>query len=164
MSKNSTYLRVAKRNKKSNDRQGKVTNKIWETTFFGGYFRRRGANPLTLTLTVQNSATPPLREKGWKRKFIFIYIYKYKNILLTFLYFSVASQEERRGVRKIGLSVSVSAKRHIKSEVVRNYDFGRRKLNLCAPKAMDFRRVNLLNAFLLKIASLRTPKFGGFKK
>ena len=106
----------------------------------------------------------PLREKGWKRKFIFIYIYKYKNILLTFLYFSIPFTEERRGVRKIGLSVSVSAKRHIKSEVVRNYDFGRRKLNLCAPKAMDFRRVNLLNAFLLKIASLRTPKFGGFKK
>ena len=95
---------------------------------------------------------------------VYIYIYKYKNILLIFLYFSAPSQEERRGVRKIGLSVSVSAKRHIKSEVVRNYDFGRRKLNLCAPKAMDFRRVNLLNAFLLKIASLRTPKFGGFKK
>ena len=29
---------------------------------------------------------------------------------------------------------------------------------------MDFRKVNLLNAFLLKIASLRIPKFGGFKK
>ena len=104
----------------------------------------------------------PLREKG-EREILYLY-YKYKNILITFLYFSTLSQEERRGVRKIGLSVSVSAKRHIKSEVVRNYDFGRRKLNLCAPKAMDFRRVNLLNAFLLKIASLRTPKFGGFKK
>ena len=107
----------------------------------------------------------PFEGKRVKEKvYIYIYIYKYKNILLTFPYFSVTSQEERRGVRKIGLSVSVSAKRHIKSEVVRNYDFGRRKLNLCAPKAMDFRRVNLLNAFLLKIASLRTPKFGGFKK
>ena len=105
----------------------------------------------------------PFEGKRVKEK-VYIYIYKYKNILLTFLYFSVTSQEERRGVRKIGLSVSVSARRHIKSEVVRNYDFGRRKLNLCAPKAMDFRRVNLLNAFLLKIASLRTPKFGGFKK
>ena len=114
-------------------------------------------------MTVQNSATPLRVEKG-ERESLYLYIYKYKNILLTFLYFSVTSQEERRGVRKIGLSVSVSAKRHIKSEVVRNYDFGRRKLNLCAPKAMDFRRVNLLNAFLLKIASLRTPKFGGFKK
>ena len=108
---------------------------------------------------------PTIEGKRVKEKvYIYIYIYKYKNILLTFLCFSVTSQEERRGVRKIGLSVSVSAKRHIKSEVVRNYDFGRRKLNLCAPKAMDFRRVNLLNAFLLKIASLRTPKFGGFKK
>ena len=29
---------------------------------------------------------------------------------------------------------------------------------------MDFRRVNLLNAFLLKIASLRIPKFGQSKK
>ena len=29
---------------------------------------------------------------------------------------------------------------------------------------MDFRRVNLLNAFLLKIASLRIPKFGHSKK
>ena len=71
---------------------------------------------------------------------------------------------KKGGVRKIGLSVSVSAKRHIKSEVVRNYDFGRRKLNLCAPKTMDFRRVNLLKAFLLKIASLRIPKFGRSKK
>ena len=95
---------------------------------------------------------------------VYIYIYKYKNILLTFLYFSTPSQEERRGVRKIGLSVSVSAGVSHKSEVVRNYDFGRRKLNLCAPETMDFRRVNLLNAFLLKIASLRIPKFGGFKK
>ena len=85
-------------------------------------------------------------------------------MLLTFLHFSTPSQEKERGVRKIGLSVSVSAGCHIKSEVVRNYDFGRRKLNLCAPKAMDFRRVNLLNAFLLKIASLRIPKFGHSKK
>ena len=106
---------------------------------------------------------PTIEGKRVKEK-VYIYIYKYKNILLTFLYFSSPSQEKRRGVRKIGLSVSVSAGRHIKSEVVRNYDFGRRKLNLCAPKAMDFRRVNLLNAFLLKIASLRIPKFGGFKK
>ena len=43
MSKNSTYLRVAKRNKKSNNRQGKVTNKIRETISFGGFFSGRGA-------------------------------------------------------------------------------------------------------------------------
>ena len=69
----------------------------------------------------------------------------------------------RGGAENRTVSVSVSEASH-KSEVVRNYDFGRRKLNLCAPKAMDFRRVNLLNAFLLKIASLRTPKFGQSKK
>ena len=44
-----------------------------------------------------------------------LYLYKYKNILLTFLYFSTPSQGEEEGVRKIGLSVSVSAKRHIKA-------------------------------------------------
>lgn len=70
---------------------------------------------------------------------------------------------KKRGAENRTVSVSVSEASH-KSEVVRNYDFGRRKLNLRASKTMDFRRVNLLNAFLLKIASLRTPKFGGFKK
>ena len=70
---------------------------------------------------------------------------------------------KKRGAENRTVSVSVSKASH-KSAVVRNYDFGRRKLNLCAPKTMDFRRVNLLNAFLLKIASLRIPKFGGFKK
>ena len=55
---------------------------------------------------------PTIEGKRVKEK-VYIYIYKYKNILLTFLYFSVTSQEERRGVRKIGLSVSVSAGRKI---------------------------------------------------
>ena len=106
---------------------------------------------------------PTIEGKRVKEK-VYIYIYKYKNILLTFLYFSAPSQEERReGAENRTVSVSVSRVSH-KSEVVRNYDFGRRKLNLCAPKAMDFRRVNLLNAFLLKIASLRIPKFGHSKK
>ena len=72
MSKNSTYLRVAKRNKKSNDR-AKLQIKS-EKPLLLEDFSGRGANPLTLTLTVQNSATLLLREKGGKRKLIFIYI------------------------------------------------------------------------------------------
>ena len=129
------------------------------------FFSGRGANPLTLTLTVQNSATPPLREKG-ERESLYLYIYKYKNILLTFLYFSTPSQGEEEGCGKSDCKCQrqqgmIKSKDEDRGE---NYDFGRRKLNLCAPKAMDFRRVNLLNAFLLKIASLRIPKFGGFKK
>ena len=161
MSKNSTYLRVAKRNKKSND-MAKLQIKSEKPLFLEDFFRV--VEQIRWHWHWQSKIPQlPFEGKGVKEK-VYIYIYKYKNILLTFLYFSIPFTEERRGVRKIGLSVSVSAKRHIKSEVVRNYDFGRRKLNLCAPKAMDFRRVNLLNAFLLKIASLRTPKFGGFKK
>ena len=69
------------------------------------FFSGRGANPLTLT--VQNSATLLLREKRVKEK---VYIYKYIiNISLLFCSFTGG----RRGVRKIGLSVS--ARRHIKA-------------------------------------------------
>jgi hypothetical protein len=38
------------------------------------FFSGRGANPLTLTLTVQNSATLLLREKG-ERESLYLYIY-----------------------------------------------------------------------------------------
>ncbi len=49
------------------------------------FFSGHGANPLTLTLTVQNSATPPLLPpvKGQKSKemlIIYCYIYIYINI------------------------------------------------------------------------------------
>ena len=36
----------------------KLQIKSEKPLFFGGFFSGRGANPLTLTLTVQNSATP----------------------------------------------------------------------------------------------------------
>ena len=89
------------------------------------FFRGRGAilTPHGLSKTFLSADTDtdspkfrnsPLRGKRVKEK-VYIYIYKYKNILLTFLCFSTPSQEERRGVRKIGLSVSVSARRHIKA-------------------------------------------------
>ena len=45
------------------------------------FFSGRGANPLTLTLTVQNSATLLLREKGVKEK---VYIYIYINIKIYY--------------------------------------------------------------------------------
>ena len=49
---------------------------------------------------------------------------------------------KKRGAENRTVSVSVSKASH-KSEVVRNYDFGRRKLNLCTPKTMVFRRGKL---------------------
>ena len=80
MSKNSTYLRVAKRNKKSNDR-AKLQIKSEKPLLLEDFFSGRGANPLTLTLTVQNSATLLLREKRVKEK---VYIYIYINIKLYY--------------------------------------------------------------------------------
>ena len=49
---------------------------------------------------------------------------------------------KKRGAENRTVSVSVSEASH-KSEVVRNDDFGRRKLNLWAPKTMVFRRGKL---------------------
>ena len=57
----------------------KLQIKSEKPPFLEDFFRGRGANPLTLTLTVQNSATLLLREKG-KRESLYLYIYKYKNI------------------------------------------------------------------------------------
>ena len=74
-----------------------------EDFFFGSW--SKSADTDTDSPKFRNS---PLREKG-KRESLYLYIYKYKNILLTFLYFSTPSQGEEEGVRKIGLSVSVSA-------------------------------------------------------
>ena len=107
---------------------------------------------------------PTIEGKRVKEKvYIYIYINIKKNIINISLLFCSFTGEKKRGAENRTVSVSVSKASH-KSEVVRNYDFGRRKLNLCAPETMDFRRVNLLNAFLLKIACLRIPKFGQSKK
>ena|GEM_PF-2137887 len=143
----------------------KLQIKSEKPLFGGGFFSGSWSKSADTDTDSPKFRNPTIEGKRVKEKvYIYLYIYKYKNILLTFLYFSAPSQEERRGgAENRTVSVSVSRGSH-KSEVVRNYDFGRRKLNLRAPKAMDFRRVNLLNAFLLKIASLRIPKFGGFKK
>ena len=44
--------------------RAKLQIKSEKALFLEDFFRGRGANPLTLTLTVQNSATLLLREKG----------------------------------------------------------------------------------------------------
>lgn len=82
----------------------------------------------------------------------------------TFAYQDPSETQRNLSIQKMANKKGTYKKQLKRWGPQENYDFGRRKLNLRAPKAMDFRRVNLLNAFLLKIASLRTPKFGGFKK
>ena len=51
----------------------KLQIKSEKPLFLEDFFRGRGANPLTLTLTVQNSATLLLREKG-ERESLYLYI------------------------------------------------------------------------------------------
>ena len=103
----------------------KLQIKSEKPLFFEDFFSGRGTNltPHGLSKTFLSADTDtdspkfrnfPLRGKRVKEK-VYIYIYKYKNILLTFLYFSTPSQGEEEGVRKIGLSVSVSASRHLKA-------------------------------------------------
>ena len=68
---------LQKETKNSTIDMAKLQIKSEKPLLLEDFFRGRGANPLTLTLTVQNSATLLLRGKRVKEK---VYIYKYINI------------------------------------------------------------------------------------